>query len=203
MPDDGDAEPVAGAASASHKRAKSVPASSSATAGVSMSGSGTGTACASDLSWLTQNEREIIAHHTWSADIGVRATVTDAICMPAVEVEDVNVADDDAAVRDDVPIAARGRFASLAGIVGPVPCVPRRSRPAIATAAIFVLCMCAQQLPGRPCLGRPAPGSTTCADCSACSDGRPCVNGDRSLFLPAVVSPACYRWPPNTTKGGF
>jgi hypothetical protein len=49
-----------------------------------VSGSGTGAACASDLSWLTQSEREIIAHHAWSADIGV--------CLPAVKVAGTVVA---------------------------------------------------------------------------------------------------------------
>jgi hypothetical protein len=206
-PDDDDAVLLAGATSAPHKRARSAPAPSAAAADASGSGSGTGNACASDLSWLTQSEREIIEYHTWSADIG--------ICMPAVKVEgadvanddaavhDTDVVDDDTAVRNDVPAAAQGRFAPLARIVGPVPCALRQSRPALAIAAIFVLCMCARQSPGRPCLGRPAPGSTTCADCSACSDGRPCANSDRSLFLPAVVSPACYQWPPNATKAVF
>ena len=211
-PDDGDAEPVAGAASASHKRAKSIPASSPAATCISVSGSGTGTAYAADLSWLTEHERAIIEHHAWSTDLGV--------CAPAVriaETDDTNDGTTSPAVTVvPTPVAAPGPFGPLAGAgnyVPPtqarrhVPPAQARHRPtarhAAAAVVAFVLCVCAHQLPGRPCLGRPAPGSDTCADCLVCSDGCPCVNSTRPPFCPAVVPPARYQWPPGAPKAVF
>jgi hypothetical protein len=117
-PDDGDAEPVAGAASASHKRAKSIPASSPAATAASVSGSDTGTVRASDLSWLTENERAIIEHHDWSTDLRV--------CTPAVRIAET--VDDDttspAVTVVPTPVAAPGPFGPLAGAGNYVPLPP-------------------------------------------------------------------------------
>jgi hypothetical protein len=60
-PDDEDAVSIADSASAPHKQIRSASAPSAVTDGASVSGSGTGATCASDLFWLTQRERELIA----------------------------------------------------------------------------------------------------------------------------------------------
>ena len=219
-PDDGDTGPTSGATSTSHKRTKSAPASS-ATADVHVSGSGTGTTCASDLSWLTATERTIIDYHTWVTDLGVKPSGYDAVCMPAVTVGEVSHADDGTTARGAAigrePAAAPGPFGPLADAGNYIPTAQTRHRPTVTAqtrhrpadrtaagaAIVFALCMCLHQVPGRPCLGRPAPGSATCTDCLVCSDGCPCVNSTRPPFYSAVVPPARHQWPTGTTRAVF
>ena len=202
-PDGDDGDLTDGSTSVSRKRTKSAPTSAAASAGTSASGSGTAAEHATDLSWLTDTERDTIAHHEWSADIYLRkeatdTVVSDAITMPAVKPDD-DVADDD----DHRPAIAGGLYRTLATVDGPVSWTPRRPGPAATTAVLFALCMCVHQLPGRPCLGRPTPGSAVCADCLECSDGLPCVNSARPPFCSAVAPSTRYHWPPGTTKAVF
>ena len=201
--DDDDGERLGDAPSGQHKRAKSAPTSSAAAAGASVPGSGAPAGHATDLSWLTDGERETIAYHTWSTDIHVRGEATDTVAPDAVTMPAVHAGDDGDGDDDGASTAVPGRFGLLAGVNGPVSWTPRRSRHAATAAVLFTLCMCAHQLPGRPCLGRPTLGSTTCADCRECSDGRVCINSDRAPFCSAVVPPTCYRWPPGATKAVF
>ena len=192
-----------GSDSVSPMRAKSAPTSSIASADAPAAaakspvpGSGTTSVRADGLSDLTDLERHIISHQAWCADLNpAPAAVQHGIALPAVK----------------SPSATPGRYGPLADANGAVPSTSTPTstralpptRHATSAAAIFVLCMCAHQLPGRPCLGRPAPGSATCTDCLPCSDGRPCANSTRPPFCSAIVPPARYQWPADATKAVF
>ena len=196
---------VAIPAPVSHQRTQPAPTSSAAAGGTSVPGSGTAAVQAAGTSWLTKLERLAIEHDVWAADLNVPVPKSDAIAMPAFRVGvDGGAADHDSDDDDDVvPTAAPGRYGPLAGLASTVSRNSRRAGAAATTAAIFVLCMCAHQLPGRPCLGRPAPGSATCAECLTCSEGRPCVNSERPPFCSAIVPPQCYHWETGSAKAVF
>ena len=152
---------------------------------------------------LTDQERLLISHDVWCGDINERpAATTTGIAFPAVR-----IAASDGITDDSPSTITPGRFGLLADAGNFVPPAFARLRPtarhAATAAAIFVLCMCAHQLPGRPCLGRPALGSVTCTDCLTCSDGRPCVNSARPPFCSAIVPPARYQWPTGAPKAVF
>ena len=207
-PDDDDGGPTDDSDSVSRKRTKSASTSSvasadtpAAAADTPMPGSGTETVRAAGLPDLTDFERLTISHHAWCADLNtVPAKVPPGVALPAVRLPaDAN--------GTSMPSASPGRYGPLADAAGTVPPTPARNRSgtshATSAAAIFVLCMCVHQLPGRPCLGRPAPGSVTCTDCLPCSDGRPCTNSARPPFCSTIVPPARYQWPADTPKAVF
>ena len=202
---DGDDDDVTGdAARMPRKHAKYTPTPSAAAAATSVPTTDAEVVRPAQLSGLTDQERLFISHDVWCADLNKpSAAAHTGIAFPAVRIDAPAGATD-----GSPPTVAPGRFGLLADVGNFVPPAIARLRPAIrhaatAAAAIFVLCMCTHQLPGRPCLGRPAPGSDTCTDCITCFDGRPCVNSARPPFCSAIVPPARYQWPPGTSKAIF
>ena len=204
-PENGAGGPVTALAPVSHQDTQLDPKSSAAADGTSESGSGTKGVHSAGISWLTVHELLTIEHDVWAADLNAPAQMSEAIAMPAVQmgVDGVNAEHADDVDDDIVPAVAAGRYGPLAGLAGSMPRSSRRAGTVAAAAVIFALCMCAHQPPGRPCLGRPAAGRTTCAECLTCSDGRPCVNSDRPPFCSAIVPPKCYHWEPGIAKAVF
>jgi hypothetical protein len=140
--------------------------------------------------------------------IGPRAPPSDA-APPPPDVPPglslVAVAADD---QSTISRLASGRSGVLTDNDQPVDIHRRRPAgpraPSVATAVIaFALCACLHQLPGGPCLGRPALGSDLCESCCGYTAGGCCADSARPPSCAAIVPPRCYTWDPGATKSVF